>query len=81
MYCERFARGRLSQYGASRGRNGWKETSMIAMHAPDGFLEAPVALATAVIALVFVALALRVSGRELGDRQVPLAGIAAAFIF
>ena len=54
---------------------------MIAMHAPDGFLEAPVALATAVIALVFVALALRVSGRELGDRQVPLAGIAAAFIF
>ncbi len=54
---------------------------MIAMHAPDGFLEAPVALVTAVIALVFVALALRVSGRELGDRQVPLAGIAAAFIF
>src|SRR6056300_568938 len=54
---------------------------MIAMHAPDGFLEAPVALATVVIALVFVALALRVSGRELGDRQVPLAGIAAAFIF
>lgn len=54
---------------------------MWAMHAPDGFLEPAVALATAVITLVIMGLAFRQASRELGDRQVPLAGIAAAFIF
>jgi cobalt/nickel transport system permease protein len=56
-------------------------TTVLAMHAPDGFLEPGVAVATAVIALVAIAAGLRVAGRELGDRQIPLAGIAAAFIF
>lgn len=54
---------------------------MLAMHAPDGFLEPGVALVTAVISLVVVGLAVKASSRELGDRQVPLAGVAAAFIF
>jgi cobalt/nickel transport system permease protein len=54
---------------------------MMAMHAPDGFLGGWVAVATALISFVVVGAALRASGRELTDRQVPLAGIGAAFIF
>lgn len=54
---------------------------MIAMHAPDGFLEPPVAIVTALISIAVVAMAVRRSATELGDRQVPLAGMAAAFIF
>ncbi len=51
------------------------------MHAPDGFLEPWVAVVTALISLAVMAVALRSATRELGDRQVPLAGVAAAFIF
>ena len=54
---------------------------LMAMHAPDGFLEPPVAVVTAVISVVFLAVALRRASSELDDRQVPLAGISAAFIF
>ena len=54
---------------------------MLALHAPDGFLEPPVALATAVISLAVLAVALRTTGDRLQDKQVPLAGVAAAFIF
>ncbi|HRE01533.1 MAG TPA: energy-coupling factor ABC transporter permease, partial [Ilumatobacteraceae bacterium] len=56
-------------------------SALVAMHAPDGFLEVPVAVATAVIAAGFVTAALAVARRHLGDRQIPLAGVAAAFIF
>ncbi len=54
---------------------------IVALHAPDGFIEPGVAMVTALIALVVIGLALRHSGRELDDRQVPLVGITAAFIF
>lgn len=54
---------------------------MLAMHAPDGFLEPSVAAVTGVISLVVMAYAVRAAARELGDRQVPLAGMTAAFIF
>ncbi len=54
---------------------------MLAMHAPDGFLEPGTAVVTAVMAMAVLAYALRQSGRELQDRQLPLAGISAAFIF
>ncbi len=54
---------------------------MLALHAPDGFLEPPVALATAVISLAVLVLAMRSTGERLQDKQVPLAGVAAAFIF
>jgi cobalt/nickel transport system permease protein len=54
---------------------------MLALHAPDGFLEAPVAFALAVLSFAIVARAVRVTSSELGDRQVPLAGITAAFVF
>jgi cobalt/nickel transport system permease protein len=51
------------------------------MHAPDGFLDARVAVATALLSAVVIGSALRATNRELGDRQVPLAGLAAAFVF
>lgn len=51
------------------------------MHAPDGFLTAGTAVATGVIAAGGVGIALRRSSEELGDAQVPLAGLTAAFIF
>ncbi|NNE95054.1 MAG: energy-coupling factor ABC transporter permease, partial [Acidimicrobiales bacterium] len=54
---------------------------LLALHAPDGFLSAPVAVASALISFAVVGFAVRQSGRELMDRQVPLAAIAAAFIF
>jgi cobalt/nickel transport system permease protein len=54
---------------------------MLAMHAPDGFLEPVVAVVAAAISLAVMAIAVRAASRELGDRQVPLAGIAAAFVF
>ncbi len=54
---------------------------MLAMHAPDGFLQPGVAVVTGGITLVVTAFAVRSASRELGDRQVPLAGLAAAFIF
>ena len=54
---------------------------LIAMHAPDGFLEPGVAVATAVISVLVIGAALRHAGRELDDRRVPLAGICAAFVF
>jgi cobalt/nickel transport system permease protein len=54
---------------------------MLAMHAPDGFLEPSVAAVTAVVSGAVVASSIRAAGRELGDRQVPLAGLTAAFVF
>lgn len=54
---------------------------MIGMHAPDGFLEPGVAIVTALISAAVFGLALWHASRELDDKQVPLAGIAAAFIF
>lgn len=54
---------------------------IVAMHAPDGFLEPSVALLTGLLSLSILAVAVRMSHDELGDRQVPLAGVAAAFIF
>lgn len=51
------------------------------MHAPDGFLNAPTAVATGVLSAGAVGAALRQTREQLADRQVPLAGIAAAFIF
>ncbi len=51
------------------------------MHAPDGFLTAGTAAATAVISAGSVGAALRRSREELAESQVPLAGVAAAFVF
>jgi len=51
------------------------------MHVPDGFLDAPTSIATGVVAVGGVALALRGARRELDDRTAPMAGLVATFVF
>jgi len=51
------------------------------VHVPDGFLDAPTSLGTAVVAAGVVALSLRRASRELDDRAAPLAGLVAVFVF
>ncbi len=51
------------------------------MHAPDGFLNAGTAVATGVLSAGIVGVTLRHARHQLQDRQIPLAGVAAAFIF
>ncbi len=51
------------------------------MHAPDGFLNVGTALATGALSAGTIGAALRQSGQTLRDKQIPLAGLAAAFIF
>lgn len=51
------------------------------MHIPDGFLDARTALTTAGASLGALAYAGRRTGREMGERTVPLLGVTAAFIF
>jgi cobalt/nickel transport system permease protein len=53
----------------------------IALHIPDGFLSAGVALACGVLAIAAVAYALKVANVELDEARVPLLGVLAAFIF
>ena len=51
------------------------------LHIPDGFLSATVSVVCWAIAIVGVGLALWRSREALGQRQVPLMGVLAAFIF
>ncbi|MET0910274.1 MAG: energy-coupling factor ABC transporter permease [Ilumatobacteraceae bacterium] len=54
---------------------------MFAMHIPDGFIDAPTSFVSGLIAIALVVLCLRMSARTLDDRQIPLCGLAAAFVF
>lgn len=51
------------------------------MHIPDGFLNVATVATTTVISAGGVANAVRVTGKKLGEKQVPLMGVLAAFIF
>jgi cobalt/nickel transport system permease protein len=51
------------------------------VHVPDGFLDAPTSIATGVLAVGGLALALRGARRELDDRTAPMAGLVATFVF
>jgi len=51
------------------------------MHVPDGFLDVPTSVATGVVAVGGIALALRGARRELDDRTAPMAGLVATFVF
>ncbi|MEJ7652036.1 MAG: energy-coupling factor ABC transporter permease [Chloroflexia bacterium] len=51
------------------------------MHIPDGFLTLPIAIVTWIATAALLAVAIRRTGVELGERQVPLMGVMAAFIF
>ena len=53
----------------------------LAMHIPDGFVSVPVGLAGWLVMAVLVAVALRLTRDQLGERQIPLMGILAAFVF
>jgi cobalt/nickel transport system permease protein len=54
---------------------------VVTVHVPDGFLNAPTSIATGVVAVAGVALALRGARRELDDRTAPVAGLVATFVF
>lgn len=54
---------------------------VLALHAPDGFLNPGTAAVTVIVSLMVVGFALRQSKEQLKDRAIPLAGITAAFIF
>ena len=51
------------------------------MHIPDGFIDGPTAAGAAVLAVGGVGVSLRRAGELLEERQVPLAGMVAAFVF
>ena len=55
--------------------------SPIKMHIPDGFLSTTVAVAGWILAFVLIWIAIRQTRDQLGERQVPLMGILAAFVF
>jgi cobalt/nickel transport system permease protein len=51
------------------------------MHIPDGFLSAPVYAAGCAVSGAVCALAVARANRNLGEREVPLLGMTAAFVF
>ena len=51
------------------------------MHIPDGFLSTLVSIVFWAMSIVAVAYALQRTGKDLGERQVPLMGVLAAAIF
>lgn len=51
------------------------------MHIPDGFINAPTSLVGGVIAAGLIVVSVKKAADTLDDRQVPLAGLLAAFIF
>lgn len=55
--------------------------SPAAMHIPDGFLSLGVSLTCWLITIFILAVALKQTNRNFNERQVPLMGVMAAFIF
>lgn len=51
------------------------------MHIPDGFINAPTSLAAGAVAAGGVGVSLRKAAQTLQERQAPLAGLVAAYIF
>jgi cobalt/nickel transport system permease protein len=52
-----------------------------ALHIPDGFLSLPIASLCWVLAIILLTIAVRQTQSTLGERQIPLMGVMAAFIF
>jgi cobalt/nickel transport system permease protein len=52
-----------------------------AMHIPDGFLSLGTAVGAWLLAIAALAYAVARTNRELGEKQVPLMGVMAAFVF
>jgi cobalt/nickel transport system permease protein len=51
------------------------------MHIPDGFLNAPTLVATGAVSAGTIGIAVKTVAKKLGEKQVPLMAILAAFIF
>ncbi len=51
------------------------------MHIPDGFVSTPVVAAGAAIAAGSIAYAVKATSKKLGEKQIPMMGVLAAFIF
>jgi cobalt/nickel transport system permease protein len=51
------------------------------MHIPDGFISTPVAVAGIAVAAGSVAYAVKATNKKMGEKQVPMMGVLAAFIF
>ncbi len=51
------------------------------LHIPDGFLSLAVALLCWLITVITLGIAIRRTNKSLGERQIPLMGVMAAFIF
>jgi len=51
------------------------------MHIPDGFLNVATAVATSVLSVGGVSYSVKEANKKVGERQVPLMGVMAAFIF
>ncbi|MCX6004758.1 MAG: energy-coupling factor ABC transporter permease [Chloroflexi bacterium] len=51
------------------------------MHIPDGFIDVPVAVTTFVVTVGAIACAVKTTNHNLGEKQVPMMGVLAAFIF
>lgn len=54
---------------------------ILALHIPDGFLDIPVSTVGWILFILILAYALRQTRHQFGDRQTPLMGILAAFVF
>ncbi|HXV99702.1 MAG TPA: energy-coupling factor ABC transporter permease [Anaerolineae bacterium] len=52
-----------------------------ALHIPDGFLSVSISIIFWIITVILLAVAVRQTRSQLGDRLIPLMGIMAAFIF
>jgi cobalt/nickel transport system permease protein len=59
---------------------GW-DTDNPKMHIPDGFLSIVVALLFWALTIALLVIAVRKTQQQLGERQIPLMGVMAAFIF
>ena len=51
------------------------------MHIPDGFISAPVATVGCVVAAGCIAYAVKATNKKVGEKEIPLMGVLAAFIF
>jgi cobalt/nickel transport system permease protein len=54
---------------------------MIGMHIPDGFIDGPTSLVAGLLAIAAVAGCVKKTSKTLSDRDIPVVGLAAAFIF
>ncbi|MFN8373639.1 MAG: energy-coupling factor ABC transporter permease [Anaerolineae bacterium] len=54
---------------------------ILAMHVPDGFLSVPVSVVGWLLFGALLGYALRQTRKQLGEQQIPLMGILAAFVF